>query len=243
VKAVVVDDEPLARTQVRMLLAEHPDVVIVGEAATLDEAAALVAATAPDALFLDIQLGQASGFSLLGLLPSTTRVVFVTAHADHAVRAFDAAAADYLLKPVRRERLAESLGRLRSVAATSATPVAPAAAAGGPLRPDDWLFLPCGRSRFFARVQEVRAILGARDYSEVLAGPRGTALVEQPLREWEARLPRSAFTRIHRSAIVNLGFVERVEPLGSGLAVVVRDVPRPLPISRRQAQKLRERLR
>ncbi|MCL4821077.1 MAG: response regulator [Vicinamibacteria bacterium] len=241
-RVLVVDDEPLARVQMRMMLAEHADVEIVGEASALDEAAALVGTCAPDAIFLDIHLGQASGFSLLGSLPASTRVVFVTAHADHAVRAFDAAAVDYLLKPVRRERLAESLERLRAVTpAFGARPLA--SPAGGPLRADDWLFLPSGRSRFFVRVREVRAVVAARDYSEVLAGPRGAALVEQPLREWEARLPDGLFTRIHRSAIVNLDFVERVEALGSGLGVVVRDLPRPLPISRRQGQELRDRLR
>lgn len=241
-RALIVDDEPLARVQMRMLLAEHLDVAIVGEAATLEEAAALVATAAPEAIFLDIQLGQASGFSLLGALPVATRVVFVSAHADHAVRAFDAVAFDYLLKPVRRERLAATLDRLRSVA-PAAPPGPGGGASGGPLRPEDWLFLPSGRSRIFVKVREVRAILGARDYTEVVAGPRGTALVEQPLREWETRLPPQLFARIHRSAIVNLGFVDRVESGGAGLTVIVRDVLRPLPISRRQAQDLRDRLR
>lgn len=241
-KVVIVDDEPLARVQMRMLLAEHADVEIVGEAASLDEAAALVATASPDAIFLDIHLGHASGFSLLGALPVATRVVFVTAHADHAVRAFDVAALDYLLKPVRRERLAESLERMRSAAMAPAGPPS-RAAAGALLRPADWLFLPSGRTRFFVRVEEVRAILGARDYTEVLAGPRGNALVDEPLRTWESRLPHDLFVRVHRSAIVNLRHVERVEACSGGLRVAVSGVPSALPMSRRQARELSKRLR
>ena len=117
--ALIVDDERLARQELRALLAVHPEVQVVGEAASVDEAARHLAREQPDVVFLDIQMPGESGFDLFARAPVSSRVVFVTAHDAHALRAFDVNALDYLLKPVVPARLAESIARLREQAAAA----------------------------------------------------------------------------------------------------------------------------
>jgi two-component system LytT family response regulator len=145
-RAVIVDDERLARREMRALLAAHPEVAVVGEAETIATAAAVVRAAEATVVFLDVQLERELGFDLLPLLEPEVAVVFVTAHERYAVRAFELHALDYLLKPVQRERLARALARLGAPGAGDA-PEGPADSA--PLGYDDFLFLRVdGRMRF-----------------------------------------------------------------------------------------------
>lgn len=243
--AILVDDERLARRELARLLAAHPEIEIAGEAASVDEAAALVAQVDPDVVFLDIQMPRRSGFELLDAADVRGRVVFVTAHDVHAIRAFEVNALDYLLKPVHPARLATTVQRLLAAEPEDAADSAgesgpPADGASGPARllPDDHLFLTEGRAARFVRVRAIVCIRGAGDYSE-LSLPEGKQLLSRhPLKDWEARLP-SSFVRVHRSAIVNLDHVDRVDRAGDDFRVYLRGIAEPVPLSRRQAQRLR----
>jgi two-component system LytT family response regulator len=235
--AVIVDDERLARRELRTLLEEaHAEQVhVVGEAASVADAARTVEATDADLVFLDITLAQESGFDLLPRLGPDVDVVFVTAHDAYAIRAFEVNALDYLLKPVEPERLAVTVSRL-----AAAQPPAPARET---VAYEDRLFLRLGQERAFVRVRDIVAIEADGDGSTLRLAPH---LARKPsaksLREWEERLPDRHFVRIHRSAIVNLEYVERLEPWSHASQLVyLRGLPEPLTMSRRFGARLRDR--
>jgi two-component system LytT family response regulator len=235
--AVIVDDERLARRELRTLLEEaHADHVhVVGEAATVSEAARIVRATDADVVFLDIQLAGETGMDLLTLLDVDVDVVFVTAYDEYTLRAFELNALDYLLKPVAPERLAVTVNRL-----AAAQPPAPARET---ITYEDRLFLRLGQERAFVRVRDIVAIEAEGDGSMLRLAPQ---LARKPsgksLREWEQRLPERQFVRIHRSSIVNLEYIERLEPWShASQHVYMRGVSEPLTMSRRFAARLRDR--
>lgn len=235
--AVLVDDERLARRELRTLLEEaHAEQVhVVGEAATVSDAARLVQATDADVVFLDIQLAGETGMDLLPLLRVDVDVVFVTAYDDYTLRAFEVNALDYLLKPVAPERLTVTVNRL-----AAANPPAPAHET---VTYQDRLFLRLGQERAFVRVRDIVAIEADGDGSTLLLAPHLTRKPSpKSLREWERRLPDRDFVRIHRSTIVNLEYVERLEPSShAGQHVFLRGVPEPLTMSRRFGARLKER--
>ena len=235
--AVIVDDERLARRELRTLLEEaHADHVhVVGEAASVAEAARLVHATDADVVFLDIQLAGETGMDLLPLLDVDVDVVFVTAYDAYTLRAFELNALDYLLKPVAPERLAVTVNRL--AAAQQPAP------ARDTITYEDRLFLRLGQERAFVRVRDIVAIEAEGDGSMLRLAPQ---LARKPssksLREWEQRLPERQFVRIHRSSIINLEYIERLEPWSHGSQhVYMRGVPEPLTMSRRFGARLRDR--
>jgi two-component system LytT family response regulator len=236
-RVLLIDDERLARQELRSMLATHPEIEVVGEAATVDLAVAQVRALAPDAVFLDIHLPPDSGFALLERVDRSCRVVFVTAHDAYAIRAFEVNALDYLLKPVHPDRLADAVRRL-----TLGVPAPATTDAGRPLEYGDRVFVESGGRARFVALEHVAAIHAADDYSEIVTVDGGVLLVTRSLRDWEARLPARHFARIHRSTIVNLEHVERIErTFGRGLLAYVRGLPTPTPVSRRHAVRLRER--
>jgi two-component system, LytTR family, response regulator len=232
--ALIVDDERLARQELRTLLAVHPEVEVRGEAASVDEAARHLAREQPDVIFLDIQMPGESGFDLFTRAPVGARVVFVTAHDDHALRAFDVNALDYLLKPVAPARLAATIARLREDAGDE-RPVRR-------LEYGDFVFLPVdGRSRFL-RVNQIVSVAAAGDATVVTAADGTGGRVPRSLRSWEDRLPAKQFVRIHREALVNLQFVERIEEWShEAFQVRLRGQPAPLTLSRRYAARLKSR--
>jgi two-component system LytT family response regulator len=235
--AVIVDDERLARRELRTLIEEaHGDELhIVGEAATVSEAARLVQATDADVVFLDIQLAGETGMDLLPLLGPDVDVVFVTAYDAYTLRAFEVNALDYLLKPVAPERLAVTVNRL---AATQ-----PPAPARETVTYQDRLLLRLGDERVFVRVRDIVAIEADGDGSTLRLAPQmARKSSSKSLREWEQRLPDRHFVRIHRSAIVNLEYVERLEQWShASQHVYMRGVREPLTMSRRFGARLRDR--
>ncbi len=234
--AVLVDDERLARRELRTLLQAHAEHVhVVGEAASVSEAARLVHATDADVVFLDIQLAGETGMELLPLLGADVDVVFVTAYDEYTLRAFEVNALDYLLKPVAPERLAVTVSRL-----AAAQPPAPTREA---VTYEDRLFLRLGEERAFVRVRDIVAIEAEGDGSILRLAPHLTRKQSaKSLREWEQRLPDRQFVRIHRSTIVNLEYVERLEPWSHASQLVyLRGLPEPLTMSRRFGARLRDR--
>jgi two-component system, LytTR family, response regulator len=233
-KAIIVDDERLARKEMRRLLSERDEVSVAGEAEDLAGAAQLIGAEKPDIVFLDIQLSGETGFDLLERVEQDFKLIFVTAFDAYAVRAFEVNAIDYLLKPVNPERLAKAIERL-SGETVPAKPVKP-------LEFDDRIFLELGARSLFLKVCDISHIVAAGDYSEIFTVDRRKLLIEKPLREWEERLPEKHFLRIHRQAIVNLEQIEHLEPwFNRTFQVRLKGVSEPLGVSRRYAVKLKNK--
>lgn len=236
--ALIVDDERLARAEVRRLLAVHPDVAIVGEAANADEAEAQLEALAVDVLFLDITMPGASGFDLLERIEVVPQLIFTTAYDEFALRAFEVNALDYLLKPIRPDRLAAALDKVRSVRRDQATVAAPRR----PFRPaSDRVFLRDGDRCWIVTIGDIVLFEAEGNYARVHVGPH-RPLIRTSLNALEARLDPAMFFRASRQHLINLRFVEAVDNsvddsytarLRGGL--VVR-------LSRRQSHKLQATL-
>jgi len=246
VRAVVVDDEPTARDVVRTLLAEHSRIVIVGDAANGREAVTVIRQTAPDLLFLDIQMPDADGFAVLASLGADVPrgVVFVTAHDEHAIRAFEVHALDYLLKPFGRPRFAAAVSRAlerlealdaltlqRTLASMSADRDATirtgaVSALDPPLRserrPRRRIGVRTGSKVLLVEVEEIDWLEALGDYTRIHAGEI-THVVSQSLQSLEQALDPTEFLRIHRGSIVRLDRVHQLfrESDGGG-AIVLR---------------------
>jgi two-component system LytT family response regulator len=233
--AIIVDDERLARRELRRMLEElHADAVrVVGEAERVPMAAELVRTCDADVVFLDVQLAGESGLELLELIDPSVEVVFVTAFDQYAVRAFEVNALDYLLKPVAPGRLARAVERLAAPNESDDVKVTR-------LEYQDRLFLRLDDRMGFVKVAEIVSIVADGDYSNVrLIGGR-THRARKSLREWLARLPESAFARVHRSTIVNLEHVERVEEWSHfSYRLHLRGSSEPVTMSRRYAGQLK----
>jgi two-component system, LytTR family, response regulator len=228
---MIIDDEPLARRELGRLLLEFPWVEIVGEAGQVVEAAEKIDALTPELLFLDIQMPGGSGFDLLARLEHLPQVIFTTAHSEHAVRAFEVNALDYLLKPVEPERLAAALTRIKHGGGTQAP------LAGAPL---EQLFVRDGPRCWFIPLREVRLLTADGNYVRLLWG-KLQPLLGRPLTLLEQRLDPKHFFRANRSQIINLDFIESVEIGVNGrLHVQLRDGGPEVEISRRQARRFRD---
>lgn len=200
-KALLIDDEAPARAALRGLLRDHPEIAVAGEAGLLADAARLLEAGDYDLVFLDIQLRGGTGFDLLPLIRPGARTIFVTAFDHFAVRAFEVNALDYLVKPVRPERLTAALGRLTAPSpAATAAPLAPTT-----LTPDDLVHLKIGNgtTRFVA-IAEVALVEAEENYSAVHLAGGQRLFVRRTMKSWEQQLPATHFVRVHRGAIINL---------------------------------------
>jgi two-component system, LytTR family, response regulator len=228
-KALIVDDEPLARRELRRLLGAFAWIEIVGEAANIDEARAGIEALSPGVVFLDIQMPGGTGFDLLTQLDRVPRVVFTTAYDQYAVKAFEVNALDYLLKPIEPERLAATLRKLE--------PVALATPADAPL---EQLFVRDGHRCWFVPLREVSLFSAEGNYVRLRWGNE-RPLLGRSLSALEEKLDGRRYFRANRSQIVNLDFIEQVE-VGEGgrLHVQLRGGPE-VEISRRQARLFRAR--
>lgn len=200
-RALIIDDEPPARAALRGLLTAHPDVVLAGEADTVAAARTRLAEPDYDLVFLDIQLRGGTGFDLVPFVRPDARIIFVTAYDEHAVRAFEVNALDYLIKPARPQRLAEALRRL-ALPAPEAPPTVPAAAA---LFPDDLVHVKIGNgtTRFVA-LADIAMIESNENYSEAHLADGTRLFVRRTMKSWEDTLPATHFVRVHRTAIINL---------------------------------------
>jgi len=234
-KALVIDDERLARKDLITLLGAHDHITVVGEADDVPSAIKAMQTLNPDVIFLDIQMPGDSGFELLEKMEVAAHIVFVTAYDEYAIRAFEVNALDYLLKPVNPERLAKALEKLELKEQKSL--------AGRRLGIDDRLFLMVGRFFKFLQIRSILIIQAAGDYTEVLTADGGKGLTLKSMKEWETRLPKQHFVRIHRSTIINMDFIERVESwFNYSFRIYMKGIKEPLVISRRYASLLKNKL-
>jgi two-component system LytT family response regulator len=241
-RVLIVDDEHLARAVLREHLAAHADVEIVGDCANGFEAVKAIAELAPDLVFLDIQMPKLDGFEVVELAGGAPQYVFVTAYDEYALRAFEVHAVDYLMKPFSAARLSQALSHARDRAADPGQVEALVEDARGRHRPLERILIRDGARVHVVATSEVDYIEAQDDYVQIAAGGR-RYLKNQRLSSLETQLDPALFLRIHRSWIVNLGAVVRIEPLGrdSHCAVLRGDVR--VPISRSGYQKVRELIR
>ncbi len=239
--ALIIDDEKTARTDLRAMLAVHPAIEIVGEAGTVKTANALLSGADYDLVFLDIQLVGGSGFDLVPNVRPGAKIIFVTAHNEHAVRAFEVNALDYLLKPVKAERLARALARVAQTAPAESEGIA--AAPSVALRPDDIIHLSSGSSARFASITDLCLIEAEENYSLVHLADGSSILVRRSLKAWEEILPETLFFRVHRTAIVNLPRLAgyRRDPQKS-ICLQVHGIAADVPVGRLYWPALKSRL-
>ncbi len=226
-RVLIVDDEPLARSAMRRLLAVHPTVEIVAEAETIAEAVSAVEHKQPQLVFLDIELGGGDGFDFLEALEKPPVVVFVTAYPEHAVEAFAVDAADYLLKPVDPERLAESLARVERQLARRAGP-----AAASPAK----IELKMPRRTVLAAPAEIAALRADGDFTRVLLADQPEVMIWRTLAHFETLLPSPPFLRLGRSLIINR---DRLQNIGTqsreNTRITLQGIAEPLTLGRAAA--------
>jgi two-component system LytT family response regulator len=235
VNALIVDDERLARSELRRLLQEHPDFSIVGEAANADEAEAQLSQLQVDVLFLDIQMPGASGFDLLERLDHVPLLIFTTAYDEHAVRAFEVNAFDYLMKPIRPERLAAALEKARNTWTATRT------ASPRPRSASERVFVRDGDRCWIVALADVTLFEADGNYTRIHFGPN-RPLIRSSLQSLEARLDPAVFFRASRSHIINLRSVETVDRGVDDSYTVRLRGGHAVPVSRRQSRRLRETL-
>lgn len=244
IKTVIIDDERLARAELRELLSAHPEIEIAGEAANAAEARRLIAQHKPSLIFLDIQMPEETGFDLLASLgEKAPRVIFTTAYDEHALRAFEFAAKDYLLKPVSPARLASAIQRLvpeeQSMEPAAGSPTDDAEQ---PFGPADRILVGDGDHLAFVSVADIVGAESIGSHTVLwLAGGRRTAVVKRSLSALETRLPAPLFFRANRGQLINLHHVSNVEPWFSGSLMVTLGNGKKVDLSRRQARLFRER--
>jgi two-component system LytT family response regulator len=243
IRAILVDDEELARNLLREYLGAHEDIEVIAECSNGFEAVKTVDETHPDLVFLDIQMPKLDGFEVLELIPRQTPVIFVTAHDEHALRAFEVNAVDYLLKPLHPERLAEALERARQrVARHEGPPVdallAEARSSGKPLE----RVLVRHDSRVHVIPIDSLDYVEAQDDYIGLRSQGKTYLKQQTLGEIEGLLDPDRFVRIHRSYILNVDRLARLELYAKDSRVAILSDGSRLPVSRAGYARLKELL-
>ena len=224
-KAIIIDDERLARVELSRLLTAHPEVELVGEARNGDEAIEMIDRLAPDLIFLDIQMPGMTGFDLLERLEGVPQVIFTTAYDQYAIRAFEVCALDYLLKPVAPARLAAALAKVRPPKQER-------------LRLEQ-VFVRDGERCWIVRLPEIFLLESEGNYTRLYFGSE-RPLIRRSLNALEEQLDPAMFFRAGRKEIINLKWIEKLDlGVGGGLTVTLRS-GRTVEMSRRQAAKLRE---
>lgn len=249
IRAIIADDEPLARRGIRQLIEPHSDVIVIGEARNGREAVLAVRELRPDLLFLDVQMPDLDGFGVLREIGAATipSVIFVTAYDEFAVRAFDAHALDYLVKPLAESRFTEALervrDRLRSKQAVELSDRLTALlATHEAARAKQRIMVPTPLGELVLDADEIDWIEADDYYAAIHAGGR-RHLIRESLVSLEQRLDRARFVRAHRSAIVNITRVRELQARNSGeSSLMLRDGTR-VPLSRRRSKQVARLLR
>ena len=237
-KAIIIDDERLARTELRKLLQEFPEIEVVDEAANVDEGISKIENYNPDLIFLDIQMPGKTGFDLLAELDRAPQVIFTTAYDEYALKAFEVNALDYLLKPIEPKLLADEIHKLLS-AEGGGTPSHSAIDLNRMLTESDQVFVKDGERCWFVKLSEIRLFESVGNYAKVFFGPN-KPLILKSLNALEERLDEKTFFRANRKHIVNLRMIEKIEPYFNGGLLLELKGGEKIEVSRRQTVKFKE---
>lgn len=237
IKTILIDDERLARVELRKLLGDFSEIEIIDEAVNADEALQKIEALQPELIFLDIQMPGKTGFDLLSELDRSPEVIFTTAYHEYAIKAFEFNALDYLTKPIDPRRLADALQKLQGndLRRTGGTPVL----APGILSEQDQVFVKDGERCWFVKLGEIRLFESVGNYARVFFGPN-KPLILKSLNALEERLDTKVFFRTNRKHIVNLRMIEKVEPYFNGGLLLELKGGEKIEVSRRQALRFKE---
>lgn len=235
-RALIIDDERLARANLSDMLAEYPDVQIIGESESVADSVNLITRLNPDLLFLDIQLSDGTGFDLLNMISFTGKIIFITAYDEFAIRAFEVNAIHYLMKPVSHKQLREAISRIDQQDRKK-EPVQAIS-----YKYSDRLLLSCGNFLNFMKISSITTITAAGDYTLIRTNDTKEFIDSKTLSEWENRLPDNHFLRINRSTIINFDAIEKTEQKSVNLVLLsVKGISQPFRISRLYYKKIRSK--
>ena len=238
VKAIIIDDERLARTELKKLLQDFPDIQVMDEAGNATEGIEKIETLIPDLIFLDIQMPGKTGFDLLADLEKAPHVIFTTAYDEYALKAFEVNALDYLLKPIEPKRLADAIQKLQYEISREK-----AEEAGnhnrGPLTENDQVFVKDGERCWFVKLSEIRLFESVGNYAKVFFSTN-KPLILKSLNALEERLDDRIFFRANRKHIINLRWIEKIEPYFNGGLLVELKGGEKIEVSRRQTVKFKE---
>lgn len=235
-KTLIIDDERLARKELTSLLDNYPELEIVGEAVNADEAFEKIQSLKPELIFLDIQMPGKTGFELLEMLDSSPKVIFTTAYDEFAIKAFEFNALDYLLKPINTERLAETITKLLSKddkkEKEEKTPQRKLGA-------NDQVFVKDGDRCWFVKLADVRLFESDGNYIKVYF-EKNKPMIHKSLNALDEKLDDRSFFRASRKHIINLGWVDTIEPWFNGGLMVQLKGGEKIEVSRRQAARFKD---
>lgn len=233
IKTLIVDDEKLARKGLLELLKKHPEIEVVAEAANVDDAMQFIDQHKPQLLFLDIEMPEKNGFDLLEELIETPYVIFTTAYNEYAIQAFEHNALDYILKPIDSSRLAEAIARVKKQLVNKQVQQTQTLSA------DEQVFIRDGDKCWFVKVGDIRLIETAGNYAKIHFDTY-QPLIHKTLNMLDERLNPQHFFRANRQQIINLSYIDKIEPFfNSGFIIHMKDGTR-VEVSRRQAVKFKE---
>ena len=237
IKAIIIDDERLARNELKKLLEQHPEIEIIDEASNVDEGVEKIDLAHPDFIFLDIQMPGKTGFDLLAELERSPKVIFTTAYDEFALKAFEVNALDYLLKPIDPKRLADAIRKLQAEIESERASLS--GNTRGPLSESDQVFVKDGERCWFVKLEEIRLFESVGNYAKVYFSTN-KPLILKSLNALEERLDEHVFFRANRKHIINLHWIEKIEPYFNGGLLVELKGGEKIEISRRQTVKFKE---
>ncbi len=238
ITAIIIDDERLARNELKKLLEQHTEIQIIDEASGVDEGVEKIELARPDLIFLDIQMPGKTGFDLLGELEKAPKVIFTTAFDEFALKAFEVNALDYLLKPIDPNRLSDAIQKLQNELALEQASLL-GGSVRGPLTEADQVFVKDGEKCWFVKLAEIRLFESVGNYAKVYFSTH-KPLILKSLNALEDRLDEHVFFRANRKHIINLHWIEKIEPYFNGGLLVELKGGEKIEISRRQTVKFKE---
>ena len=237
-RAIIIDDERLARAELKKLLQDFPEVEVIDEAANADEGITKIESQRPDLIFLDIQMPGKSGFDMLAQLERSPQVIFTTAYDEFALKAFEVNALDYLLKPVEPKRLADAIQKLHFIEIKDSRPTTENIN-NSILTENDQVFVKDGERCWFVKLNDIRLFESVGNYAKVFFGVN-KPLILKSLNALEERLDQKTFFRANRKHIVNLRMIEKIEPYFNGGLLLELKGGEKIEVSRRQTVKFKE---
>ena len=237
-KAIIIDDERLARTELKKLLQEFPEVEIIDEAANADEGISKIESQQPDLIFLDIQMPGKTGFEMLSALEKTPQVIFTTAYDEFAIKAFEVNALDYLLKPIEPKRLGDAIQKLH-LSEVKENLTDGEFINNSLLTETDQVFVKDGEKCWFVKLGEIRLFESVGNYAKVFFSTN-KPLILKSLNALEERLDEKSFFRANRKHIVNLRMIDKIEPYFNGGLLLELKGGEKIEVSRRQTVKFKE---
>jgi two-component system, LytTR family, response regulator len=237
-RAIIIDDERLARAELKKLLQDFPEVEVIDEAANAQEGISKIESLQPDLIFLDIQMPGKTGFDMLSDLERSPQVIFTTAYDEYALKAFEVNALDYLLKPIEPKRLADAIQKLQHQESKDQGIISENFNQGL-LRENDQVFVKDGERCWFVKLTEIRLFESVGNYAKVFFGPN-KPLILKSLNALEERLDEKIFFRANRKHIVNLRMIEKIEPYFNGGLLLELKGGEKIEVSRRQTVKFKE---